>query len=272
MRSEISLVAAPIVMLIVRSYPRMICTMCRLFAWHSPVPITPEVALGSDGAAFIELSHLHKDGWGLAWADHGIKRYRDEHPAFDAPTLDIASSTDGILHLRWATEAIPVCIPNTHPFVKSGPDGEIAFIHNGGIPRGEKLRSLIDDDLFNSLEGEGDSEQYFAAIISLMRKNGGSLLEAYKTFLAEVEVLKYSSLNAFLLTAESLYVICAHRKENRPTGQPDDYYALSWRVDESGIFTAWSSYVRKDSGTKIENYSMFEINRLTGEVSSHSLS
>ena len=250
----------------------MISPMCRLFAWHSPVPITPVGALGSDGAAFVELSHLHKDGWGLAWGDHGIKSYRDEHPAFNAPTLDVASSTDGILHLRWATEAIPVCIPNTHPFIKSGPDGEMAFIHNGGIPRGERLRSLIDDDLFSALEGEGDSEQYFAAIISLMRKNGGSLVEAYQTFVSDVDELKYSSLNAFILTSESIFIVCAHRKENRPSRQPEDYYELAWRKDEAGVFTSWSSYVREETGTKIENYSMLEINRATAEVSSHSLS
>ncbi len=250
----------------------MILLMCRLFAWHSPLPITPDRALGSDGAAFVELSHLHKDGWGLAWGDHGIKSYRNEQPAFDAPTLNVASSTDGILHLRWATESIPVCIPNTHPFVKTGPTGEMAFIHNGGIPRGEILRGLIDDDLFASLEGEGDSEEYFAAIISLMRKNGGSLVEAYRTFLTIVQDLKYSSLNAFILTSECIFLVSANRKEKRPSGQPEDYYDLAWGKDDAGVFTAWSSYVRKEIGTHLENYTLLEVDRVTGEISSHSLS
>lgn len=246
--------------------------MCRLFAWHSPNAITPAEALGEDQPNIIELSRLHQDGWGMAWCDeHGhVRRHRDEDAAFKAPTIDVAQSTDAILHLRWATEAIPVCIPNTHPFIKKTSLGEMAFIHNGGIDRGPILRSLIDDSIFESLEGDGDSEQYFAALITNLEKNGGDLLAAYRKFLNDVQDVRYSSLNAFLLTSQHLFVVAAYRPENRPTTQPADYYDLSWR-DNKGLFSAWSSGVRSTSGTPIENYSLTQVDRTTGAITFHSL-
>ena len=124
----------------------------------------------------------------------------------------------------------------------------MAFIHNGGIPRGDLLTSLIDDDLYQGLEGNGDSEQYFAAIISLMRINGGDLVSAYRTFLSSVAELKYSSLNAFLLTSDTLSIVAAYRPENRPATQPENYYDLSWDTDENGITSVWSTFVRARAG------------------------
>lgn len=246
--------------------------MCRLFAWHSPSALTPAEALGEDKPNLIELSRLHEDGWGMAWCDeHGnVQRHRDESAAFQASTIDVAKSTDAILHLRWATEAIPVCIPNTHPFVKTTPLGEMAFIHNGGIERGTTLRGLISDPLFNSLEGEGDSEQYFAAIITNLQSNGGDLVGAYQKFLTDVQEVRYSSLNAFLLTSDHLFIVAAFKPENRPPSQPADYYDLSWR-SENGCFSAWSSGVRSGVGTPVANYSLMQVERATGEVTTRPL-
>ena len=247
--------------------------MCRLFAWHSPNAITPAEALGEDQPNIIELSRLHQDGWGMAWCDeHGnVRRHRDEAAAFKAPTIDVAQSTDAILHLRWATEAIPVCIPNTHPFIKKTSLGEMAFIHNGGISRGPLLRSLIDDDIFIELEGEGDSEQYFGAIITKLRSNGGDLVGAYRDFLTDVSSIEYSSLNAFVLTTDRLSVISAYRPEKRPSSQPEDYYDLSWDTDPRGVTSIWSSAVRRRPGQPVVNYSLLEVDRATGAVTHHLL-
>ena len=247
--------------------------MCRLFAWHSDKPINADQALGSDKPSFISLSELHRDGWGMAWCDEHdrVRSFRDEQPAYAAQTLEVGSSTDAILHLRWATEEIPVCIPNTHPFVKETPSGAMSFIHNGGIPRGDLLTSLIDEDLYQGLEGNGDSEQYFAAIISLMRKNGGDLVSAYRTFLSSVAELKYSSLNAFLLTSQTLSIVAAYRPENRPATQPENYYDLSWDTDENGVTSVWSTFVRARAGNAVANYSMLQIDRKTGNITHNDL-
>ncbi|PHX75953.1 MAG: hypothetical protein CK545_02340 [Actinobacteria bacterium] len=247
--------------------------MCRLFAWHSPNPLSTSEALENDKPHLIELSRQHEHGWGMAWCDeHGqVLRHRDEEAAFKAPTVDIAKSTDAIVHLRWATENIPVCIPNTHPFIKSTPLGEMAFIHNGGITRGPLLRSLIDDDIFEDLEGDGDSEQYFGAIITKLRSNGGDLVGTYRDFLAEVSAVEYSSLNAFILTTDHLSVISAYRPEKRPSSQPEDYYDLSWDTDPRNVTSVWSSAVRKRPGQPVENYSLIEIDRATGAVTHHPL-
>jgi serine phosphatase RsbU (regulator of sigma subunit) len=146
----------------------------------------------------------------------------------------------------------------------------MAFIHNGGIERGTTLRGLISDPLFNSLEGEGDSEQYFAAIITNLQSNGGDLVGAYQKFLTDVQEVRYSSLNAFLLTSDHLFIVAAFKPENRPPSQPADYYDLSWR-SENGIFSAWSSGVRSGVGTPVANYSLMQVERATGEVTTRPL-
>lgn len=244
--------------------------MCRLFAWSSPVAITLDEALGSDRDNLIKLSELHRDGWGIAWQEEGggVRLIRDESPAFESGTFRTSAtaveSTAAIVHLRWATEAMEVCIPNTHPFLKQGPTGAIAFAHNGGIPRGPKLDELIDSDLLGELEGETDSERYFAALISEARKSGGNLVTAFANTVRNLEPFNYSSINSLALTETHVYVLSQHRAERRPVGTDPDYYELAWsQVD--GITTAWSSGVSDKNGTELPNGSLLMIDVESGK-------
>ncbi|HEY6542827.1 MAG TPA: hypothetical protein VIZ18_17925 [Ktedonobacteraceae bacterium] len=43
--------------------------MCRLLGYVARQPVIAEDVLEDSLAAFIDVSHLHADGWGLAWYD-----------------------------------------------------------------------------------------------------------------------------------------------------------------------------------------------------------
>lgn len=251
--------------------------MCRLFAWHSNEEISLAEALGEDFPTFTELSSLHRDGWGMAIKNRdGIKVERDVKAAIDSSLYANVSanlvSSDAITHLRWATEDISVCIPNTHPFIKQGPNGPIAFCHNGGVSRGADLTSLIADDLFAELEGDTDSEQYFAALITKLRKHNGDFVMAYKELVLDLAPIHYTSVNALILTPDELVIVCQHKPENLSSDLEADYYELFWQTSND-ITSAWSSGVRPNikSCNKLTNGSLLRIDSGTGTVSTHEI-
>lgn len=248
--------------------------MCRLFAWHSTSPVTAAQALGPDAPALLELSkQMHNDGWGLAFeCDKHIEVIREVEAAhksdqFIKVTNDV-SATDALLHLRYATLDLSVCLPNTHPFQKIGPTGPVAFCHNGSIPLGDDLNSLIDVDLFDGLDGDTDSERYFAALISAMRRHSGDVVNAYREVLKNFAELKYTSANSMLLTDDDLFVLCAHKPENRYSEFPPDYYDIHWRNLE-GVITAWSQGIRSSGGEFLENGHLLQVSRKTGITTIH---
>jgi predicted glutamine amidotransferase len=248
-----------------------------LFAWHSNEKISLVEALGEDFPTFTQLSSLHRDGWGMAFKNlDEIKVERDVEAAINsslyANTSTNLASSDAITHLRWATEDISVCIPNTHPFLKKGPNGPIAFCHNGGVKRGAQLKSLIADDLLSELEGDTDSEQYFAALITKLRKNNGDFVMAYKELVKDLAPIHYTSVNALILTPEELVIVCQHKPENLSSDLEADYYELFWETTNN-ITTAWSSGIRADSSNfhNLKNGSLLHINIITGEVTTYDI-
>ena len=251
--------------------------MCRLFAWHSAEPLSVTAALGTDLQAFTELSTVHRDGWGIAYADNDeIKLVRDTNPAHESSIyLDLLTqmqTTDAIAHLRWATEELAVCIPNTHPFVKKDPAGDIAFMHNGGVARGKELTDLIDSDYLAGLDGETDSEQYFAALLTQLRKSNGDFVAAYQSLVKQFAPIHYTSLNAMILTETELVIVCQHKPENRSPQVQPDYYDLFWQ-SVNGVTSAWSTGVRPNPNNfeELKNGSLLRVNRKTGDVTTHEI-
>jgi len=251
--------------------------LCRLFAWHSNGEISLAQALGEDFPTFTQLSSLHRDGWGMAIKNlDEIKVERDVKAAIDSGLYANVSanllSTNAITHLRWATEDISVCIPNTHPFIKQGPNSPIAFCHNGGVARGAQLTSLIADDLLAELEGDTDSEQYFAALITKLRESNGDFVMAYKELVKDLAPIHYTSVNALILTPEELVIVCQHKPENLSTDLEADYYELFWQTTND-ITSAWSSGIRPDSPNfhNLKNGSLLHIDTNTGVATTHEI-
>ncbi len=251
--------------------------MCRLFAWHSTNPVSVTSALSSDFDTFTELSSIHRDGWGMAYKKVDvIELVRDVSAAIDSDlylrTAQDVQTTDAITHLRWATEELSVCIPNTHPFIKQGPSGPIAFCHNGGVARGDELTALIDEDLLAELEGDTDSEQYFAAFITALRRCNGDIVAAYQNLVKDLAPIRYTSVNALILTPNEVVVVCQHKPENRSPGLEADYYDLSWQ-SIAGMTSAWSSGVRPNvkNFNELANGTLLHIDSVTGEVATHEI-
>ena len=205
-----------------------------------------------------------------------IEAERDVNAAIDSSLYASASashvSTDAITHLRWATESISVCIPNTHPFIKQGPNGPIAFCHNGGVARGAQLTSLIADDLLAELEGDTDSEQYFAALVTKLRESNGDFVAAYKELVKDLAPIHYTSVNALILTPDEIVIVCQHKPENLSSDLEADYYDLFWQTSND-ITSAWSSGVRPNvhSHKKLTNGNILRIDSKTGKVSTHEI-
>ena len=244
--------------------------MCRLFAWHSSEPITLGQALGSDRDLLTDLSHIHCDGWGMSYGDaDGLTRVRDVAPAHEsdsyARTRDAVAASDAIVHLRMATSGLQVCEVNTHPFVYDGPQGQVAFCHNGGMAQGPELDALIDADLLAGLEGTTDSEQYFAALLSALRRTDGDMAAAYRLLLPQLTAIRHSSLNALVLTDTHVHVLCRNIPANRPDGMDEDYYVLQWG-EHDGVVSAWSSGVRAGGGRVLADGELLSIDRVTGEA------
>ena len=242
--------------------------MCRLFAWHSATPLTTVQALGQDASTLTELSHIHGDGWGIAFRDgDGVDRVRDTAAAHASASFARVSRehavTDAIVHLRWATGDLAVCEPNTHPFIHDG----IAFCHNGALTCGPALDALIDPSLRTELEGDTDSEQYFAALLTALGATG-SMPDAYRRLLADLGDTQFSSLNALVLTADDLWVLSRNNPDRRPQGTDPDYYDLRWDVRD-GVFTAWSSQVRPAVGSLLADGDLVQVHRSTGIVTIH---
>lgn len=251
--------------------------MCRLFAWHSSDPLSAKAALGEDFKSFSDLSSIHRDGWGMAYqSDKSLELIRDYQAANQSQSFTNAVSEvktqNAVVHLRWATEEISVCIPNTHPFIKKGPAGDIAFCHNGGVARGEALTSLIDSDLLNSLEGDTDSEQYFAALLTQLRLHNNDIVAAYCELVKNFDPIRYTSINALILTENEVVVVCQHKPENRSPELDADYYDLFWKT-ENGTTTAWSSGVRAEDrqANELKNGTLLRIDSKTGEVKIHEI-
>jgi predicted glutamine amidotransferase len=151
--------------------------MCRFLAYASETSRSVADLVGAeDFASFRELSHLHRDGWGMAWlTDPGgagpgcdemrtlvegrLRAMRSLLPAYEDPAFDAYAgrqlSSAGFVHLRWATSGLAVAESNTHPFLGSG----WAFAHQGSIPSPDRLDALLAPEWLARRQGTTDSER-----------------------------------------------------------------------------------------------------------------
>jgi predicted glutamine amidotransferase len=237
--------------------------VCRLFGWAAQHQTSAGELLGPDVARLQALSEIHKDGWGGAWhGPSGLELYREDGPAYASAvfseTITDREGQTGLLHLRWAT-GTPRCLENTHPFVRDG----FAFIHNGSLPIGPQLESLIDPDVLSSVEGSTDSERYFLAVLTERRK-GTSVPEAFRRVINSIGDLPWPSLNAMWAEPDWLFAICAYQPEFRSADLDENYYRLQY-VAARGVTMAWSRQVRSSDCEELPNRTILAARASTGE-------
>lgn len=157
--------------------------MCRLVSYLG-VPILlesiivqPENSLLKQSICALESKvPTNGDGFGLGWYNKHISDepglFKSISPAWnDKNLLHLAAKIESecfFAHVR-AASAGGVTQYNCHPFIKE----QWMLMHNGGIYNFEfvkrHIRRMLDDDIYNWIQGETDSEHLFALFLQLAK-------------------------------------------------------------------------------------------------------
>lgn len=149
--------------------------MCRLFAMSAPQRVPATFWLLQAPDSLLRQSHANPDGTGIGIFDESgeprvdrqaIAAYEDSDFAQEARNL---VSRTFVSHVRHASNGANR-EANTHPFEM---DGRL-FAHNGVIGDADKLNQRLGHDLA-LVEGDTDSERYFALITVEIRRAGGDI-------------------------------------------------------------------------------------------------
>jgi predicted glutamine amidotransferase len=261
--------------------------MCRLLGWVAHEGLSLRDVLGEESfVAFAQLSRIHADGWGLAYAAGDTLEVErsttnaSADPAFTKVATAV-SSRAGLAHLRWASPGLPVELCNAHPFRF----GDHAFAHNGGIYPLDRVGDLLDGEWRTRLTGSTDSEHYFLALMAEMAESGDDLPTAVPRVLRRIaERYTPSSLNAMILGPDALYVVNCHDDSIRPVLPPLEeqtvdelvesteeevpYYDLRYRRTGDSVVVASSGFAQPEGGgwRRMENNALLVVDRRTLEI------
>jgi predicted glutamine amidotransferase len=240
--------------------------MCRLLGFTSTERKSFYDVVGSDFDAFVELSAVHKDGWGIGYEGEIVK---DINPAKESTLLSQTSQsleTNGaLLHLRQASKGISVDINNNHPFTH----GAITFMHNGTIRPGNTAEQFISDKYKSLIQGTTDSERYFYALISMVDEFG--LVEGVRQTVNSIRAIAdYSSLNIMVQTPDMLIAVCEFNAENKTEWSSEDHYELRFKKEGSDVIIASTGWGNSD-WQHLDNHQMLVVDRSTLEYSISSL-
>lgn len=240
--------------------------MCRLLGYTSPTPITFADAVGKNFDQFVNLANDHCDGWGIATNEnHHSSLYKEPVAATKSAHFkeQLAShkSDAALLHLRWATEGMPVNENNTHPFTYQG----ISFIHNGSITPFNCLDTLIDSKFLQLAKGTTDSERFFLYLLTQIEKFG--FVTGIKTGLSYIKNnCIFSSLNIIIINDETLIAACIYNQDKIPTKfkNNQDYYQLKYTKHDGQVVVASSGWDQKN-WIDIPNGSALIVDRTDGK-------
>jgi predicted glutamine amidotransferase len=240
--------------------------MCRLLGFTSTERKSFYDVVGSDFDAFVELSAVHKDGWGIGYEGEIVK---DIKSAKDSSLLTETSQTletnGALLHLRQASKGISVDINNNHPFTH----GAITFMHNGTIRPGNTAEQFISDRYKSLIQGTTDSERYFYALISMVDELG--LVEGVRKTVNLIRAIAdYSSLNIMVQTPDTLIAVCEFNPEIKTEWSSEDHYELRFKKEGSDVIIASTGW-GNSNWQHLDNHQMLVVDRSTLECSISSL-
>ncbi|MEI9907222.1 MAG: class II glutamine amidotransferase [Actinomycetota bacterium] len=236
--------------------------MCRLMGFVSHEKTTFPHMAGEGFGQFVALSSTHCDGWGVATIDHNeseahlVRAAEMAHTSkqFDSAIAD-TTADGGLLHLRWATQGLPVSENNAHPFVYK----DFTFIHNGSIKPPVGLERFIDAGLRKLIAGDTDSERYFYLLITMIEQFGFE--EGVKRGVKLIkERFYFSSINAMIMNESTLITISENHPDRRPDFGGPDYYELKYRTDANGVLIASTGWPQ-DGWVSIPNHTMLVVDR-----------
>jgi predicted glutamine amidotransferase len=238
--------------------------MCRLLGYSSPTPTTFTQVVGSNFNQFVSLANDHCDGWGIATTNnHKADLYKEPVAATKSAhfkeQLEKHKSNAALLHLRWATEGMPVNESNTHPFTYQ----DITFIHNGSITPPTALDQLIDKKYLSLAKGTTDSERYFLYLLTQIEKHG--FIDGVKAGLSYIKNnCTYSSINMMIINDTTFMAACIYNQDKIPDRfkSSPDYYHLKYTTHDGQVVVASSGW-NQEGWEEIPNGSVLVVDRVT---------
>lgn len=235
--------------------------MCRLLGYSSTFATTFGQAVGENFNQFVKLADDHCDGWGIATVDaDNADLYKEPLAATKSANFkeQLAShkSKAALLHLRWATEGMPVNENNTHPFTYQ----DISFIHNGSITPPTVLDPLIDKRYLGIAKGTTDSERYFLFLLTQIEKHG--FIEGVIKGIKYIkDNCNYSSINMMITNKDHFVAACVYNQDKVPDRfkQQSDYYHLKYTTI-NGCVVVGSSGWNQDNWQELKNSSALIVN------------
>jgi predicted glutamine amidotransferase len=183
--------------------------MCRLFGLSAgPHRVRASFWLLEAPDSLVAQSHRNPDGTGLGYFDEVGRPVLDKQvlpayadPAFVTEARHVASTTF-VSHIRYATTGGRT-VENTHPFAM---DGRV-FAHNGVIHELDRLERRLGDEL-RGVQGDTDSERYFALLTKEIRARGGDVGAGIAAAVGWIAAtLPLSSINFVLATSDELWAL-----------------------------------------------------------------
>ena len=232
--------------------------MCRLIAYLGQELLMEEVLIKPTNSLVKQSLHAketsvitHGDGFGLGWYVPNISTepvlFTSIFPAWnDRNLLALAAKIQApafFAHIRSASSyANGITHYNCHPFVY----GPWMFMHNGSIEPfvaiKRPLQALLDDDLYQWIQGETDSEHIFALFLQLAKGRDLSKLtivadvleNTFRTIIELMHQFNKSSVSMFNVCLTDGYRLLVSRYTNRKNALPETmHYSLGNRFVKS---------------------------------------
>ena len=198
----------------------------------------------TDSNSLFELSHIHKDGWGIVYyppygdvpvIERGaIRAWNDPDYTMVVNQINLLEPNLMFAHIRLCTEGC--CdhdgdsIPNPHPFYRVKDGKTWTFAHNGGVDY-NRLYSLVGDEYLNANGPYGsgvsgcttsdpydpmvvDSELYFLLILKKIEENGWNAVNGIVD--AVMELINDEETGAMIFLLSDGHTLWAFRRGSIP--------------------------------------------------------